>query len=448
MDHLAAEAVDAGELGRVALVVAVVAAVHEEEAAGESHRLPRVGPLRLDGPARLRARPGGFDDPVAGGGCGGRCRPRGRCRGCSGGSSDPRRSTGRRSRAGSGSRACACPSRSGSRDSGRGPRCRRCPCAPRRSRSSCPDSAAAGGARRRSRKGRLRLSAHRRVRTSRLLGRSLDHPGPRLSTRCRVRQLLVGIIDAVYRWVPCRPPSPPASQPRVAAAPPAPAVTSANARSSPPRKRLLEERALSEISVEDLASGAGISRSTFYFYFPSKDAVLLTLVERMVEEAIEQPRAGLGEAGRGTAGGPARGVAGDLRGLRLPSRRDPRRRRAANATNAEARELWSEVMEGWVADVSAIIESERARGAAPPGLPARELAIALLQMNERVHFATFAGETPALEEDRVMDVLVDVWVRAIYGAVGNRLSRLAPAPRSESRPAAGAPSGHRPSPPR
>jgi hypothetical protein len=73
-------------------------------------------------------------------------------------------------------------------------------------------------------------------------------------------------------------------------------------------------------------------------------------------------------------------------------------------------------MEGWVADVSAVIESERARGVAPPGQPARDLAIALLQMNERVQYATFAGETPALEEDRVMDVLVDVWMRAIYGA--------------------------------
>src|SRR3954454_15598860 len=48
-------------------------------------------------------------------------------------------------------------------------------------------------------------------------------------------------------------------------------------------ERLLEERPLSEISVEDLARGAGISRPTFYFYFPSKDAVLLTLVDRMVE---------------------------------------------------------------------------------------------------------------------------------------------------------------------
>ena len=50
-------------------------------------------------------------------------------------------------------------------------------------------------------------------------------------------------------------------------------------------ERLLEERPLAEISVDDLAKGAGMSRPTFYFYFPSKDAVLLTLLERVIAEA-------------------------------------------------------------------------------------------------------------------------------------------------------------------
>src|SRR5580693_1141344 len=50
-------------------------------------------------------------------------------------------------------------------------------------------------------------------------------------------------------------------------------------------ERLLEERPLADISVDDLAKGAGLSRPTFYFYFPSKDAVLLTLFERVIVEA-------------------------------------------------------------------------------------------------------------------------------------------------------------------
>src|SRR4051795_9679696 len=50
-------------------------------------------------------------------------------------------------------------------------------------------------------------------------------------------------------------------------------------------ERLLAERPVSAISVDDLARGAGISRPTFYFYFRSKDAVLLTLLDRVIAEA-------------------------------------------------------------------------------------------------------------------------------------------------------------------
>ena len=51
-------------------------------------------------------------------------------------------------------------------------------------------------------------------------------------------------------------------------------------------ERLLTEKTLAAISVDDLARGAGISRPTFYFYFPSKDAVLLRLLDRVVAEAV------------------------------------------------------------------------------------------------------------------------------------------------------------------
>jgi AcrR family transcriptional regulator len=180
-------------------------------------------------------------------------------------------------------------------------------------------------------------------------------------------------------------------------------------------ERLLEERALSEISVDDLAKGAGISRPTFYFYFPSKDAVVLTIIDRLVvatadsrEEALKmlaagEPRAGLRQA------------LADLYGAFRSRRAVSLAAAELRLRNPEARELWSQVMEGWVADTTAVIEAERARGAAPDGQPARDLAIALVQMNERVQYASFTDESPSLDEDRVIDVLVDIWLRAIYG---------------------------------
>ena len=181
-------------------------------------------------------------------------------------------------------------------------------------------------------------------------------------------------------------------------------------------ERLLEERPLSEISVDDLAKGAGISRPTFYFYFPSKDAVVLAIIDRLVAAAAGSREQALKTL---AAGDPRAGLRQALEDLYSAFRA----RRAVTLaaaelrmTNPEARALWAEVMEGWVADVALVIEAECARGAAPPGEPARDIAIALVQMNERAQYATFADESPSLEQDRVLDVLVEIWLRAIYGS--------------------------------
>jgi AcrR family transcriptional regulator len=178
-------------------------------------------------------------------------------------------------------------------------------------------------------------------------------------------------------------------------------------------ERLLEGRSPQEISVDDLARGAGISRPSFYFYFSSKEAVFLTLIDRLVEQA--DPGRELIE--RIHEDPPARWREGlqvffDIFGAH---RAVVRAGAELRAVNAEARELWSEVMEGWVAQAAAAIDAERARGAAPPGVDSRQLAIALVSMNERVQYATFAGEPPSLPDDAVMDVLLSVWLQAIYG---------------------------------
>src|SRR5581483_2159772 len=178
-------------------------------------------------------------------------------------------------------------------------------------------------------------------------------------------------------------------------------------------ERLLEERSVQDISVDDLARGAGISRPSFYFYFPSKEAVFLTLIDRLVEQA----EGGREVIDRIHEDPPARWREGlhvfvDIFGAH---RAVVRAGAELRAVNAEARELWSSVMDKWVGYAADAIEAERARGAAPAGLDARQLAIALVSMNERVQFATFAAEPPALADGEMMDVLVEIWLKAIYG---------------------------------
>jgi TetR/AcrR family transcriptional regulator, ethionamide resistance regulator len=188
-------------------------------------------------------------------------------------------------------------------------------------------------------------------------------------------------------------------------------------------ERLLAEQSLSSVSVDDLARGAGISRPTFYFYFASKDAVLLTLLDRVVAEADAAMTRAATAFAQGQGGGSGerpreawwQAIAAyydtfrEHRGLTLAWAE-------ARSTSPQVRELWATVFEGWVQRSAAAIDAERARGAAPLGVPARDLAVALNSMNERVLYATLSGDGPAVAEDDVVGVLLEIWLGAIYGS--------------------------------
>ncbi|KWX57222.1 TetR/AcrR family transcriptional regulator [Mycobacterium sp. NAZ190054] len=179
-------------------------------------------------------------------------------------------------------------------------------------------------------------------------------------------------------------------------------------------ERLLETRSLAEISVDDLAKGAGISRPTFYFYFPSKDAVLLTLLERVIAEAD----AALAQL---IADRPADRRAIWRRGINVFVETFGAHRAVCAATvgvkntNSEARTLWATSMQRWIDHIAAVIEAERADGAAPVTVPAVELSTALNLMNESVMTAAFAGHQPSIPDHRVLDNLVHIWTTSIYG---------------------------------
>ena len=87
----------------------------------------------------------------------------------------------------------------------------------------------------------------------------------------------------------------------------------------------------------------------------------------------------------------------------------------ARATSVAVRDVWNGVMERFVAETAAELDAERARGAAPAGPPARDLAIALNWMNERVLHSSFTAQQPALEPGDAVEVLLTVWLRTIYG---------------------------------
>ncbi|SOX53347.1 TetR/AcrR family transcriptional regulator, partial [Mycobacterium ahvazicum] len=178
-------------------------------------------------------------------------------------------------------------------------------------------------------------------------------------------------------------------------------------------ERLLEERPLADFSVDDLAKGAGISRPTFYFYFQSKNAVLLSLLDQMntkAHAALKSLRAKL-------TGDPATLWRDRIEAFFAVSGSHPAVAVAgasAKSTNPEVRALWSTLMQTWISFTTNAIKAERERGAAPDTISAEDLSVALNMLSERVMAATFTSEEPSIREDRVIDTLVHIWLASIY----------------------------------
>jgi AcrR family transcriptional regulator len=177
---------------------------------------------------------------------------------------------------------------------------------------------------------------------------------------------------------------------------------------------MLQQRPFAEISVDDLARGAGLSRPTFYFYFASKDAVLVRLFARAItasgaeqqqqpDTVIEHPEQAWHD-----------GIYAFFDSLR-PHRAVVLAGLTAMATNSELRDMWSTFMTGRVDYTAGLITRERARGAAPDIVPAHDLATALNLMNERVVLAAQGSQNPTLPEDAALEALAHIWIASIYG---------------------------------
>jgi AcrR family transcriptional regulator len=181
--------------------------------------------------------------------------------------------------------------------------------------------------------------------------------------------------------------------------------------------RLIERRSFADISVDDLAKGAGISRPTFYFYFASKEAVLLSLLDPLIKRADT----GFDDALDSMPTEPHEAIRRGIEIFFSSFGSHPATARAgAEAVNSspEFRAIWAGLMQKWINLTAALITAERQRGAAPETLPALDLATSLNLMNERMMMAALTDERPSVPADRVVDTLTHIWLTSIYGPIG------------------------------
>ncbi|MGW4489280.1 TetR/AcrR family transcriptional regulator [Amycolatopsis sp. NPDC004368] len=166
-----------------------------------------------------------------------------------------------------------------------------------------------------------------------------------------------------------------------------------------------------ELSVDRLASEAGISRATFYVYFEDKGQLLRLFAQHVFADLTEAAKRWWDSAD-----------ARDPEDLRVSiSEIIARYRRHRSvlyaviemaAYDSEVDELYRGIMEGLVDAIAAIIERGQADGTITP-MPVRPTASALTWMVERTCHQTlrFTSES---EDDALADSMTEVIWRTLY----------------------------------
>ncbi|WP_433825528.1 TetR/AcrR family transcriptional regulator [Actinoplanes sp. CA-015351] len=171
-------------------------------------------------------------------------------------------------------------------------------------------------------------------------------------------------------------------------------------------RELLARKPLAEITIDELAAGAEISRSSFYFYFDSKLAVVVALLHGLTGELI----AGSGPwlDGTGPDSGALRRSLTGLATLWTSHGRLLAGALAAAPGCPPIAEWRSTLRDAHVKRLAERIERDRAAGLAPDG-PAPAV---LAGMIDDLRLAAFAN---ASSPGELVDDLVVVELRMLYG---------------------------------
>jgi AcrR family transcriptional regulator len=181
-------------------------------------------------------------------------------------------------------------------------------------------------------------------------------------------------------------------------------------------EQLLRERPLGALSIGEISRAAGLGRSAFYFYFPSKEAAVTELLRGIFEGMLDGARAWID--GRGEPRDSLRlaleGTATLWRAHRhlLLGMLDAR-------GDATVQELWDSWIERFVEPLAGAVDAEREAGRAPAGTPSPVLIRLLLGMNERALEHNVRRDAGEDETRELVDALTSAWLAAIYGRPGS-----------------------------
>jgi AcrR family transcriptional regulator len=178
-------------------------------------------------------------------------------------------------------------------------------------------------------------------------------------------------------------------------------------------RELLNERTFDTLSVAEIIAAAGVSRASFYFYFPGKQAALAELVRRAVgagHQAAEpwvRARASPPEALRsGIEAGAA---------LWLENAAVLRAVVESWASDPQLRQLWLTQMATFTEATIARIEADPKTMARLDGVNVHALAASLTWTGERLYYLAACGVPPFDDRAVLVDTLTHIWMSALYG---------------------------------
>ena len=177
--------------------------------------------------------------------------------------------------------------------------------------------------------------------------------------------------------------------------------------------RLSEGRPFHDVTVEEIAKAAGISRSAFYTHFSDKHDLLLAALREVAGDLRRES-----EGWWKDEGAPAERVRAAITGVVSVYSEHVGLLKVATEVSTyddEVRAAWVSVVEGFIAATADHIRAEQRAGLIPDVLEPKPAAEGLVWMVERCCFVYLAeaGRAP----DRVVADLVPVWVAALYPGV-------------------------------
>jgi AcrR family transcriptional regulator len=177
---------------------------------------------------------------------------------------------------------------------------------------------------------------------------------------------------------------------------------------------LFSRQPISAVSVDDLATGAGLSRSSFYFYFPSKNAVLAALMASVGDELTAGHSRWLDGTGRDDEAHRAATASVAVQ-WRIHGRLIQQARLSATDYQPVLT-LLDEASDRFVTKLAGRIERDRAAGIAPLNGNSHTLA-RMVDALRSERFADLIGRRDARADARAVADVVLATNRLLYGQV-------------------------------